>query len=97
MPRPSEEKRLMKGKAYRELDKRKKKALFYAVFALEEAYGVYRSTLKDVAAGLKEAVEKREVGEGPSKRAVYIADLGRLAQLAEKEEAAFENALKILR
>ncbi len=28
---------------------------------------------------------------------MYVADLGRLRQLAEKEEAAFENALKILR
>jgi hypothetical protein len=28
---------------------------------------------------------------------MYMADLGRLTQLAEKGEAAFENALKILR
>ena len=97
MPKRSEERRLMRGKAYRELDEGKKKALFYAALALEEAFGVYRSVLRKYAEGLREAVEKREVGEGPFKRVVYMADLGRLAQLAEKEEAAFENALKILR
>ena len=47
--------------------------------------------------GLREVVEKREVGEGPFKRVVHMADLGRLAQLAEKEEAAFESALSALR
>jgi len=36
LPRPSEERRLMMGKAYSELDEGKKKALFYAAFALEE-------------------------------------------------------------
>ncbi len=95
MPRPSEEKRLMMSKAYRELDERKKKALFYAVLALEEALGVYRTALREYA--VKKAVEKREVGEWPFKRVMYMADLGLLKQLAEKEEAAFENALKILR
>jgi hypothetical protein len=34
MPKESEEKRLMRSKAYRELDERKKKGLFYAVLAL---------------------------------------------------------------
>jgi len=51
IPRPSEEERLMRGKAYRELDERKKKALFYAALALEEAFGVYKSALKEVAEG----------------------------------------------
>ncbi len=62
MPKPSEERRLMMGKAYRELDERKKKALFYAVLALEEAFGVYRPVLREVAEGLREAVKKVEVG-----------------------------------
>ena len=97
MPKPSEERRLMMGKAYRELDEGKKKALFYAFLALEEAFAVYRSTLREVAEGLKRAVEKREVGEGPFKKVVYVADVGLLTQLAEKEETAFENALRILR
>jgi tetratricopeptide (TPR) repeat protein len=98
MPKPSEEKRLMSGRSaelyskYRE-DERIKKALFYATLALEEAFGVYRSALREYA----EAVEKREVGEEPFKRVVHVADLGRLRQLAEKEEAAFEDALKVLR
>jgi len=97
MPKPSEERRLMKGKAYRELDEGKKKALFYAALALEEAFGVYRTALGEYAKGLKKAVEKREVGEGPFKRVAYMLDVGRLAQLAEKEEAAFEKALSTLR
>jgi hypothetical protein len=93
LPTPSEESRLMKGKAYRELDEGKKKALFYAVLALEEAFGVYRTALRKYA----ETVQRVEVGEGPFKRVMYVADVGRLAQLAEEEEAAFGAALKILR
>jgi hypothetical protein len=93
MPRSSEEKRLMKGKAYRELNEGKKKALFYAVLALEEAFGVYKSVLRKYV----ETVQRVEVGGGPFKKVVYVADLGRLRQLAEKEEAAFEEALSTLR
>ncbi len=102
MPKRSEEKRLMRGwgaELYGRYaaDGRMKKALFYATLALEETFGVYRPVLRVVAEGLREAVEKREVGEGPFKRVVYMADLGRLAQLAEKEETAFESALSALR
>jgi hypothetical protein len=102
MPKSSEEDRLMRGRGaelyskYRE-DENYKRALFYAALALEEAFDVYRSALKDVAGEREKAVERREVGEGPFKKAVYAADLGRLRQLAEKEEAAFENALRVLR
>ncbi len=97
MPRPSEEERLMMGKAYRELDEGKKKALFYATLALEEAFGVYRSTLRKYAEERGKAVEKREVGEGPFKKVVYVADVGEIKQLAEEEEEAFGDALRILR
>ncbi len=101
-PRPSEEERLMRGggaelySKYRE-DENYRRALFYAFLALEEAFGVYRSALREVVEGLRKAVEKRELGEGPFKRVAYVADLGRLRQLAEKEEAAFEDASKVLR
>ena len=97
MPKPSEERRLMKGKAYRELDEGKKKALFYATLALEEAFGVYKSALRKVAEGLREAVRRVEVGEEPFKNVVYAADLGQIKQLAKKKEEAFENALSTLR
>ncbi len=97
LPNESEESRLMKGKAYRELDEGKRKALFYAVLALEEAFGVYKSALREVAEGLREAVQRVEVGEEPFKRVRYMTDLDRLTQLAEKEDKAFEEALKILR
>jgi hypothetical protein len=102
MPRSSEERGLMWGRGaglyskYRG-DENYRRALFYATLALEEAFGVYRSALKDVAGGREKAVEKREVGEGPFKKVVYAADLGRLRQLAEEEEAAFEKALSTLR
>jgi hypothetical protein len=96
-PRPSEERRLVSGKAYGKLDERGKRALFYAVLALEEAFGIYRSALGEVAAGLEETVKREEVGEPPLKRTVYAADLGRLEQLAEEEENAFDDALKVLR
>jgi hypothetical protein len=102
MPKQSEEKRLMSGKGaeqyskYRE-DENYRRALFYAVLALDEAFGVYKSALREYVEGLKKAVEKREVGEGPFKRVAYVADLGKLRLLAEKEEAAFEDASKVLR
>ncbi len=97
MPKPSEERRLMMGKAYRELDERKRKALFYATLALEEAFGVYRSALGEYAEGLREAVKKVEVGEEPFKRVRYMLDVGRLTQMAEEESRAFEDALRVLR
>jgi hypothetical protein len=92
MPKPSEERRLMRGRAYRELDEGKKKALFYATLALEEAFGVYRTALRRYAEELKKAVD-----EGPFKRVVYVADLGLLKQLAEEEGKAFEEALSALK
>jgi hypothetical protein len=100
MPKKSEEKRLMSGwgaELYSRYtaDERMKKGLFYAVLALEEAFGVYRSALGEYAA--KKAVQRVEVVEEPFKRVMYMPDLGLLTQLSEKEEAAFEDALRILR
>jgi hypothetical protein len=97
MPKKSEEERLMMSKAYRELDERKKKALFYAALALEEAFGVYRSALREYMEVHKKVMQRVEVGEEPFKRVVYVADLGQIKQLAEKEETAFEKALSALR
>jgi hypothetical protein len=97
MPKPSEEKRLMKGKVYSELDEAKKKALFYAVLALEETFSVYRTALGKYAEGLREVVQRVEVGEGPIKKVVYVADLGQIKQLAEEEGKAFGGALSALR
>jgi len=97
LPRSSEERRLMMGKAYSKLDEGRKKALFYATLALEEAFGVYRSALGKYAEVRGKAVEKREVGEGPFKKVMYAADLHLLTQLAEEEGKAFEKALDILR
>jgi tetratricopeptide (TPR) repeat protein len=102
MPKRSEEERLMRGggaelySKYRK-DENYKRALFYATLALEETFGIYRTALREVVEGLREVVEKREVGGEPFKRVVYVADLGRLGQLAEKEEAVFESALSTLR
>ncbi len=95
LPRPSEERRLVSGKAYGELDEGRKRALFYAVLALEEAFGVYRAASRR-AGRLEEAVRREEVGEPPLKRAVYVANLEQIKQLAE-EEKAFEDALNTLR
>ena len=102
MPRPSEEKRLMSGRGaelyskYRR-DENYKRALFYAVLALEEAFGVYRTALRKYMEGLREAVQREEVVEGSFMRVRYVADLGQVKQLAENEEAAFKNALGTLR
>jgi hypothetical protein len=95
LPTPSEKEKLMRSKTYRELDERKKKGLFYAFLALEEAFDVYRSVLREAAA--KKAVQRVEVGEEPFKRVVHVADVGRLIQLAKEESKAFEKALEILR
>jgi hypothetical protein len=109
MPRQFEEERLRKGRLYNIFasDERKKKALFYAVLTLEEAFGIYKSALrkleetfgvcgKDVEE-CEKVVRIVEVGERPFKKDVYVADLGKLAQLAKEEETAFEKALKVLR
>jgi hypothetical protein len=101
-PRLSEKGRLMRGGGAElygryAADERMKKALFYAALALEEAFGVYKSALSKYVEERGKAVEKREVGEGPFKRVVYMADLGLLTQLAEEEDKAFEKALEILR
>jgi len=102
MPKKSEEERLMRGggaelySKYRE-DENYRRALFYAVIALEEAFSVYKSALREYVEVLGKAVQRVEVGEEPFKRVMYAADLGQIKQLAEKEEAAFEKALSTLR
>jgi len=102
LPKKSEEKRLMWGwgaELYSHYlkDENYKRALFYAALALEEAFGVYKSALRKYAVRLKEAVQKKEVGEEPFKRVAYLPDLGQLKQLAEEESKAFKDALRILR
>jgi len=102
MPKRSEEDRLMWGRGAEQYSKYRgdenyRRALFYAVLALEEAFGVYRSALGEYAEGLKKAVQRVEVGKEPFKQDMYVADLGRLAQLAKKEDKAFEKALSALR
>jgi DUF971 family protein len=99
MPKPSEEKRLMRGGGGAELyskyrkDENYRRALLYATLALEEAFGVYRKDVEE----REKVVQRVEVGEGPFKKVVYVADLGQIKQLAEEEEAAFEKALSTLR
>jgi PAS domain-containing protein len=97
LPQPWESLRKLIILKRSELDEKKEKALFYAVLALEEAFGVYRSALKEVVEGLGKAVQRVEMVEEPFKKVVYMADLRLLTQLAEEESKAFENALKILR
>jgi hypothetical protein len=92
MPRSSEEERLIHSKIYSKLDEGKKRGLFYAALALEEAFSVYRTALRKYAEGLREAVRREEVGEE-----LYVADLCLLEQLAEEEGKAFEETLSTLR
>jgi hypothetical protein len=97
MPKPSEERRLMKGKAYSELDEGKKKGLFYAALALEETFGVYRTALREYVEERGKAVQRGRWARGRLSGLCNVADLGEIKQLAEKEETAFENALRVLR
>jgi hypothetical protein len=60
------------------IDERMKKAPFYATLALEVAFGVYKSVLKEITEERVKAVKKVEVGEGVFRQVVYVADLGRL-------------------
>ncbi|MFZ8840331.1 MAG: PaRep2b protein, partial [Pyrobaculum sp.] len=102
MPKSSEERELMRGRGaglyskYRK-DENYRRALFYAVFALEETFGVYRTALGEYAKGLREVVQRVEVGEEPFKKVVYVADLKQIKRLAKEEEATFEKALSTLR
>jgi len=101
LPMPSEKERLMRGwgaKLYGRYaaDERMKKALFYAALALEEAFGVYRTALREYVEEREKAVQRVEVGEEPFKRIMYMLDLRLLTQLAGEEGRAFEDALKIL-
>jgi hypothetical protein len=101
LPKKSEEKRLMWGwgaELYSHYlkDEKYKRALFYAVLALEEAFGVYRSALREYVEERGKAVQRVEVGEEPFKRNMYMLDLRLLTQLAGEEGRAFEDALKIL-
>ncbi len=101
LPMPSEKERLMRGwgaKLYGRYaaDERMKKGLFYAVLALEEAFGVYRTALREYVEERGKAVQRVEVGEEPFKRIMYMLDLRLLTQLAGEEGKAFEDALKIL-
>jgi hypothetical protein len=101
-PKPSEERRLMSGRGaelYSQYlkDENYKRALFYAALALEEAFGVYRTALGKYVEERGKAVQRGEVGEEPFKKVVYVPDLGQLKQLAEKEEVAFRDTLRILR
>ncbi len=112
LPKRSEEKRLMSGlgaelySKYRE-DENYKRALFYATLALEKAISDYKPALRKLEEAFdvyskdveerEKVVQKREVGEGPFKQVVHVADLGLLTQLAEEEGKAFEEALSTLR
>jgi len=92
LPKRSEEEKLIHSKIYSELDEGKKKALFYAALALEEAFSVYRKDVEE----REKVVQRVEVGVEPFKKVVYVADLGQIKQLTE-EEAAIEKALSTLR
>jgi hypothetical protein len=60
---------------------------------LEETFGIYRKDVEE----REKAVQRVKVWEEPFERVMYVANLGRLAQLAEEEENAFGDALRVLR
>jgi len=102
LPKPSEEERLMHGWAaelYSKYlkDENYKRALFYAVLALEKAFSVYRTALRKDVEEREKVVQRVEVGVEPFKRVMYVADLEKIKQLTEEESRAFENALSALR
>jgi hypothetical protein len=111
MPKPSEEERLMSGRGaglyskYRE-DENYKRALFYAIFALEEAFSDYRSVLRKLKEAFDfyrkdveehEKVVQRVVGEEPFKKDMYVVNYEKMKELVKDEEETFKKALSTLR
>ncbi|MFZ8807192.1 MAG: hypothetical protein ACO2PN_03690, partial [Pyrobaculum sp.] len=92
-PKKSEKRRFMFGKAAERFSKYSsdhyKRALFYATLALEEAFSVYRSALREVSDELKKVVS--------IKKDVIVVDFEKIKQLNKKEEEAYKNALSVLR
>jgi hypothetical protein len=100
-PKPSEEEKAYGGQGRRTVfqvpgDENYKRALFYAALALEEAFGVYRSALKDVAEGLRRRWRRGKSARGRLCEVMYMLDLGRLTQLAEEGGQGLRRSLEVL-
>jgi len=102
MPRPSEEKRLMMGRGaglyskYRE-DENYKRALFYAVLALEEVFRPYRQVVEGLMKEMRNVLKVEKVSTVFGELEKYVIDVVRLRDLMREEEETFQKVLKTLK
>ncbi len=102
MPKPSEEKGLMRGGGAEQYSKYRgdenyKRALFYAVLALEEAFRPYRQVVEGLMKEMRNVLKVEKVSTVFGERTAYTVDVVRLKELMREEEETFQRALKTLR
>jgi hypothetical protein len=102
MPKKSEEKRLMRGRGAEQYskylkDEKYKRALFYAVLALEEVFRPYRQVVEGLMKEMRNVLKVEKVSTVFGERTAYTVDVVRLRDLVREEEETFQKALKRLR
>jgi hypothetical protein len=102
MPKKSEEKRLMRGRGAEQYskylkDEKYKRALFYAVLALEEVFRPYRQVVEGLMKEMRNVLKVEKVSTVFGERTAYTVDVVRLRDLVREEEETFQKALKTLR
>jgi hypothetical protein len=102
MPKKSEEKRLMRGRDAEQYskylkDEKYKRALFYAVLALEEVFRPYRQVVEGLMKEMRNVLKVEKVSTVFGERTAYTVDVVRLRDLVREEEETFQKALKTLR
>jgi hypothetical protein len=101
-PKPSEERKLMWGggvtlySKYLE-DEKYKRALFYATFALEEAFRQYRQVAEGVKKEMRNVLKVEKISAVFGERTIYVVDVVRLRNLVREEEETFQKALETLK
>jgi hypothetical protein len=101
-PRPSEERRLMRGRGAEQYskylkDEKYKRALFYAVLALEEVFRPYRQVVEGLMEEMRSVLKVENVSTVFGERTAYTVDVVRLRDFVREEEETFQKALKKLR
>jgi len=102
MPRPSEERRLVSGRGAEQYskylkDENYKRALFYAVIALEEVFRPYRQVVEGLMKEMRNVLKVEKVSTVFGELEKYVVDVVRLRDLMREEEETFQKVLKTLK
>jgi hypothetical protein len=102
MPKKSEEKRLMSGWGAEQYskylkDEKYKRALFYAVLALEEVFRPYRQVVEGLMKEMRNVLKVEKVSTVFGELEKYVVDVVRLRDLMREEEETFQKVLKTLK